>query len=176
MSLQFPEAPVSQNRPVKQIYTVGLLSLALGFGMQARSTVSFSCTVSATGINFGVYNPLSATGDSAAGSWTVNCTATGSGSATVSGTLSMSTGSSGQYATRKMVSGTNTLNYNIYLTPGYTQIFGDGTGGTYAPSESGTVTAGQVYQVAGNMYGFMPASQDVAPGSYSDTIIITVVY
>jgi spore coat protein U-like protein len=152
------------------------LCLALGFSMPARAAVSFSCTVSATGINFGIYNPLSTTGDSAAGSWTVTCTAAGTGSATVSGTLSMSTGSSGQYATRKMMSGTNTLNYNIYVTPSYTLIFGDGTAGTYAPSESGTVTAGQVYQVAGNMYGFVPASQDVVPGSYADTIVITVTY
>ena len=47
------------------------LCLALGFSMPARAAVSFSCTVSATGINFGIYNPLSTTGDSAAGSWTV---------------------------------------------------------------------------------------------------------
>jgi spore coat protein U-like protein len=150
--------------------------LALGIGSPARAAVSFTCTVSATGINFGVYNPLSTMGDSAAGSWSVTCTATGTGSATVSGTLSMSTGSSGQYATRTMMSGTNALNYNIYVTPSYTQIFGNGTAGTYAPSESGTVTAGQVYQVAGSMYGYMPPSQDVAPGRYSDTIVITVAY
>jgi spore coat protein U-like protein len=161
---------------VKQFSTAMGLCLALGFGTQARAAVVFSCTVSATSINFGIYNPLSAIGDAATGSWTVTCTATGTGSATVTGTLSMSTGSSGQYATRKMVSGANTLNYNIYVTPSDTQIFGDGTAGTYAPSESGTVIAGQVYQVAGNMYGFVPASQDVVPGSYADTIVITVTY
>jgi spore coat protein U-like protein len=161
---------------VKLFSTLIVLCLALGFGTQAKAAVVFSCTVSAGGINFGIYNPLSATGDAATGSWSVTCTASGSGSATVTGTLSMSTGSSGQYATRKLVSGTNALNYNIYVTPSYTQIFGDGTAGTYAPSESGTVVAGQVYQVAGNMYGFLPASQDVAPGSYADTIVITVTY
>jgi spore coat protein U-like protein len=75
-----------------------------------------------------------------------------------------------------MLSGINALNYNIHLTPAYAQVIGDGTGGTYAPSASGTVTAGQVYQVAGSMYGFMPPLQDVAPGVYADTIVVTVTY
>jgi spore coat protein U-like protein len=56
------------------------------------------------------------------------------------------------------------------------QIMGDGSAGTFAPSDSGTVTAGQVYQVTGSMYGFMPPSQDVPAGSYSDSIVVTVTY
>jgi spore coat protein U-like protein len=142
----------------------------------ARAAVSFTCTVSATGIAFGNYNPLNSIGDSAVGSWTVICNAIGSGSATVAGTLTLSTGSSGSYANRTMKSGTNTLQYNIYLTPSHAQIIGDGSAGTFAPSDSGTVTAGQVYQVTGSMYGFMPPLQDVSPGSYTDTIVVTVTY
>lgn len=142
----------------------------------AEAVVTFTCTVAATGIAFGSYNPLSSTGDSAVGSWTVTCNAIGSGSANVTGTLTMSTGLSGTYSNRTMKSGANSLQYNIYLTPSYTQVIGDGSAGTYAPSQSGTVTAGQVYQVTGNMYGFMPALQNVAPGNYSDTIIVTVTY
>jgi spore coat protein U-like protein len=150
--------------------------LALGCAWQARAAVVFSCTVSATGVNFGAYNPLNATADAATGTWSVVCTATGSGSATVTGTLSLSTGGSGTYSSRRMRSGVNALNYNIYLTPSYTQIFGDGSAGTFAPSQSGTVVAGQVYEVNGSMYGLLPAGQDVAPGAYSDTIVVTVVY
>jgi spore coat protein U-like protein len=142
----------------------------------AQSAVTFTCTVAATGIAFGIYNPLSSSGDAAVGSWTVTCNAIGSGSATVSGTLTMSTGLSGTYAARSMKSGANSLHYNIYLAPSYTQAIGDGSAGTYAPSESGTVTAGQQYQVTGNMYGFMPASQDVPAGNYSDSIFVTVTY
>lgn len=147
-----------------------------GLGCGAQAAVTFTCTVAASSLAFGTYNPLSPAGEAAVGSWSVTCNAIGSGSATVSGTLSLSTGSSGRYATRTMKSGTNALQYNIYLTPAYTQIFGDGTAGTYAPSDSGTVTAGQVYQVTGNMYGFMPASQDVPAGSYLDAIVVTVTY
>jgi spore coat protein U-like protein len=142
----------------------------------ARAAVSFTCTVSATGISFGTYNPLSPGGDSAAGSWSVTCNAVGSGSATVAGTLSLSTGSSGSYAARTMRFGTNALQYNIYVTPTHTQVIGDGSAGTFALSDSGTVTAGQIYQITGTMYGFMPPSQDVAAGSYSDLIVVTVAY
>jgi spore coat protein U-like protein len=162
---------------MSRVQKSGLLVLAaLLSASPLRAAVTFTCTVSATGIAFGAYNPLNTTATTAAGSWTVTCNATGSGSATVSGTLSLSTGKSGTYTPRQMFSGTNALNYNIYLTPSYTMILGNGSGGTYAPSDSGTVTAGQVYQVSGNMYGMIPASQDVAAGSYSDLIVVTVAY
>ena len=150
--------------------------LLLAAWQPASAAVTFSCTVSAGALAFGVYPANSAAAVTATGTFSVTCTATGSGSATVSGTLSLSTGSSGQYATRTMRAGTGVLDYNIYVTPAYSQIFGNGTAGTYDLSESGTVTAGQVYQVGGALYGLIPARQDVAPGSYLDTIVMTVVY
>lgn len=161
---------------MRSAIVVSAASLLLAQIPDAQAAVTFTCTASATAIAFGSYNPLSATGDSAVGSWTVTCNAIGSGSATVAGTLTMSTGFSGSYAARTMKSGSNALKYNIYLTPAYAQIIGDGSAGTYAPSDSGTVTAGQVYQVTGNMYGFMPPSQDVPAGSYTDSIVVTVTY
>jgi spore coat protein U-like protein len=152
------------------------LSLPLATWQPAAAAVTFSCTVAASPLTFGVYPAYSAAPVTATGTFSVTCTATGSGSATVSGTLSLSTGSSGQFATRTMQAGTSVLDYNIYVSPAYSQIFGDGTAGTYQLSESGTVTAGQVYQVGGALYGRIPARQDVAPGSYLDTIVMTVVY
>ena len=142
----------------------------------AQAAVTFTCSVTANGINFGTYNPLNTGADTAAGTYLVTCNAVGSGSATVAGTLSMNTGSSGKFSTRTLMSGTSKLNYNIYLTPSYTQILGDGTAGTFQESASGTVTAGQVYQVGGSFYGMVPSGQDVSPGGYSDTIVITVAY
>jgi spore coat protein U-like protein len=152
------------------------LWLPLAAWQPASAAVTFSCTVSAGALAFGVYPANSAAPITATGTFSVTCTATGSGSATVSGTLSLSTGSSGQFATRTMRAGTSVLDYNIYVTPAYSQIFGDGTAGTYELSESGTVTSGQIYQVGGALYGRIPARQDVAPGSYVDTIVMTVVY
>jgi spore coat protein U-like protein len=152
------------------------LWLPLAAWQPVSAAVTFSCTVSASPLAFGVYPANSAAPVTATGTFNVTCTATGSGSATVSGTLSLSTGSSGQFATRTMRAGTSVLDYNIYVTPAYSQIFGDGTAGTYDLSESGTVTAGQIYQVGGALYGLIPARQDVAPGTYLDTIVMTVVY
>jgi spore coat protein U-like protein len=150
--------------------------VALGAAGSAQSSVVFTCTVSASAINFGSYNPLSSGGDASTGSWSVTCNATGSGSATVNGTLTLSTGNSGSYAQRHLLSGANHLDYNIYLTPAYTQIIGNGTAGTYVLSASGTVTAGQAYQANGSFYGFIPAAQYVPPGGYTDSIIVTVTY
>jgi spore coat protein U-like protein len=152
------------------------IALLIGMGPQAWSATIFSCTAGITSLNFGAYDPLSGNGNAATATVTVTCTATGTGSTTVTGTLTLSTGASGSYTPRYMVSGANKLDYNIYATPAYTQIIGNGTGGTYAPSESGTVTAGQLYQVTLPLYGFAPASQNVAPGTYSDTIVATVTY
>jgi spore coat protein U-like protein len=160
----------------------GVLKLALCLWLllvawqPASAAVTFSCTVSASALAFGIYPANSAAPVATTGTFTVTCTATGTGSATVSGTLSLSTGSSGQFATRTMQAGTSVLDYNIYVTPAYSQIFGDGTAGTYELSESGTVTAGQLYQVGGALYALIPARQDVAPGSYVDTIVMTVTY
>jgi spore coat protein U-like protein len=160
-----------------RVYKLALcLWVALVAWQPASAAVTFSCTVSASALAFGVYPANSAAPVTATGTFTVSCTATGAGSATVSGTLSLSTGSSGQFATRTMRAGTGVLDYNIYVTPAYSQIFGDGTAGTYDLSESGTVTAGQIYQVGGALYGLIPARQDVAPGNYVDTIVMTVVY
>jgi spore coat protein U-like protein len=38
------------------------------------------------------------------------------------------------------------------------------------------VTAGGSNFATGTMYGLIPASQDVAPGSYTDMITVTVTY
>jgi spore coat protein U-like protein len=163
------------NMPMRSAFILAAC-LLLAQVRNAHAVVTFTCTVSATGIAFGSYNPLSPVGDAAVGSWTVTCNAIGSGSATVAGTLTLSTGLSGSYVARTMKSGANALQYNIYLTSSHQQVIGDGSAGTFAPSDSGTVTAGQVYQVTGSMYGFMPPSQDVPAGNYNDSIIVTVTY
>lgn len=69
--------------------------------------------------------------------------------------------------------GTNTLNYNFYTSTGYTQIWGDGTGGTVYGvynASSGLST------VSTNAFGRVPTGQYVRPGNYSDTITVTVTY
>jgi spore coat protein U-like protein len=62
-------------------------------------------------------------------------------------------------------------NYNVYTNAGRTTIWGDGTGGT------GIFTwfnFGGTNNYSGFAYGTVFGGQDLAPGSYSDTIIATL--
>ena len=157
-------------------HILAALGLAACFAPPAKAATVVNCTVSAGGIAFGIYNPLNGVADASTGTLRVNCSGSGTGSATVTLNLTLSTGMSGTYATRKMFSGVNTLNYNIYWSTAYTQIMGDGTGGSFAGTASFVVPAGGSNFATGTMYGLIPALQDVVPGSYADTITVTVSY
>lgn len=143
----------------------------------AQAVTIVNCTASASGIAFGIYNPLSAVANASTGSLKVTCNGSGTGSANVTLTVTLSTGLSGSYATREMFSGVNALNYNIYWSTAYNQIIGDGTGGSFAGTAGPfVVPAGGSNFATGTLYGRIPASQDVAPGAYSDVIVVTVTY
>ena len=153
------------------------IALSLCFAGRIEAATIVNCTASASGIAFGIYNPLSATGTASTGTIRVNCTGSGTGAATVTLNVTLSTGLSGSYATRKMFSGSNPLNYNIYWSSAYNQIVGDGSGGSFAGSTAPfTVRAGGSNFATGTLYGLIPASQDVAPGGYNDVITVTVTY
>lgn len=150
----------------------------LASGSLAQAAVS--CTVSVGGgVAFGVYNPLSALPTDATGTVEVTCTATGwpPGWQSVSLTSSYSTGSSGNYSTRTLRSGANVLAYNLYFDAAHTRIRGDGTGGSMT---GGPVTLrvrpGRPDSTSSPIYGRIPAGQDVAPGAYSDLIVVTITY
>lgn len=149
---------------------------AVCFAPRAQAVTTVSCTVTAGGVAFGIYNPLNAVSDASTGTLRVTCTGTGTGSATVTLNLTLNTGMSGTFSTRKMFSGVNALNYNLYWSAAYTQIMGDGTGGSFAGTATFVVPAGGSNFATGTMYGLIPASQDVVPGGYSDVITVTVTY
>jgi len=152
---------------------IGLVSLLAAPLAQG----AVSCTVTATGPAFGVYNPLNASPTLANGLVTATCTLLSGGTTTVNLVSSYSTGSSGIYSNRTMLSGTSVLDYNIYYDAAYTQIRGNGTGGSLTGSATITLTPGNpTGQAQGTIYGRMPAGQDVAAGSYLDTIVVTVTY
>jgi spore coat protein U-like protein len=154
------------------IAALGLLCCGL-----ARAAVTVTCTVTAGNIAFGIYNPFATTANASTGSLRIDCSGKGTGSTTVTANLTLSTGLSGTYSSRKMLSGVNGLNYNIYWSTAYSQIMGDGTGGSFAGTTGAlTVTAGGTSSATGTMYGLVPAAQDAAPGSYADAIVVTVTY
>ena len=154
-----------------------LALLAVCAVLPAQAAVTVNCTASASSIAFGTYNPLNAVNATSTGTLRVTCNGSGSGSTSVTVGVTLSTGLSGTYAARKMFSGANSLNYNIYWSTAYSQVMGDGSGGSFAGSAGPfTVFAGGSNTATGTMYGRVPALQDVAAGNYVDTILVTVTY
>jgi spore coat protein U-like protein len=133
-----------------------------------QAIINSSCNVTATTLNFGTYDPTSATALAGSSTVSVFCT---SGTPY---TAALNVGSGGgSFTTRTIASGSNTLNYNLFRDAAYTQVWGDGSGSTFtvAGTGSGLLTAGNL-----TVYGQIPIAQDKPAGSYSSTVTVTVTY
>jgi len=134
------------------------------------SPIHARCTVSTTSINFGTYDVLSPVPDTGTGSITLSC------SSKANVTIAIGASSvSGLFYPRRMENTAffETLDYNLYDSPAMIQVWGDGT--------NGTITAA-VFDVRNNntapirIYGKINPQQNVPAGSYSDQLVITVIY
>lgn len=163
-------------RPV----VVGLLAIALWSSaavtaqssqsktanLKVSATVVANCIVTTTDINFGNYDPVGANATApldAEGSVTIACTR---------GTLarvSMGFGTNASGNTRRMTNGQAFLNYEVYINPQRNTPWNSNysfTGGA-APS-----SAPRTMQV----YARVPQGQDVPPGSFSDTLLVAILF
>jgi spore coat protein U-like protein len=136
--------------------------------LSVTATVTANCTVSSSTVAFGNVNPLGGNVD-ATGGITVTCT-NGTGWSAAAG---VGAGSGASYAARRMDDGgPNLLNYNLYTDSARSNVWGDGTGSTTLFSGTGTGLAQAV-----TVYGRVPTGQTtVPPGSYDDTVAVTVTY
>lgn len=132
----------------------------------SQITLVASCSInSAATLDFGTQGVLSANVDQTS-TIAVQCTPT----TPYNIGLDAGTGSGATVATRKMTSGGNTVSYTLYSDSGRTTVWGNTVGtDTVAATGNG---AGQNYTV----YGRVAAQATPAPGSYSDTITVTVTY
>jgi spore coat protein U-like protein len=73
-----------------------------------------------------------------------------------------------------MTSGANTANYNLYLDAAGSQIWGDSNAGTYTYDVYNSTPQNKDF--ADFIYGIMPSGQDLAVGSYTDTVFATLSY
>ena len=150
-----------------------MLALML-FAPKARAIIT--CTTSASTVVFGTYNPFSATATDSAGNVQVQCHRSGSGSF-ISYIISLSKGGSGTYTPRYMFHlVVNHLNYNLYTTTARVTIWGDGTSGTSKISDSYSISGNETETRNYIPYGRIPALQNIVPGTYTDTITVTVTY
>lgn len=115
---------------------------------------------------FGTYDPVvtNATAD-LDGSTTFNIRCTKGGTAV----LSMNNGLNASGAQRRLVSGgTNFMNYQLYTSAARTTIWDTTNTVSYVATSSSSTPI--------TVYGRVPQAQDVAAGSYSDTVVITATY
>lgn len=133
-------------------------------------SLSFSalavCSLSSTSISFGTYDVFSTNPLDTNGSIVYRC-----GNADNNISISLDKGAAGSFNPRRMLNGSEALNYNLYLDAARTVIWGDGTGGTQSyfiknPPNNQDVTV--------PVYGRVPAGQSVSKGVYSNTITVTI--
>lgn len=115
---------------------------------------------SAPSVAFGSYSTTDTSPTDSVGTVNITCDKNPNGVAKFSA-------GSGTFAQRRMTNGANILNYNLYTTSAMTQVWGDGSAGT------GTVQF-KTTNNALSVYGRIPAQQNVVPGLYSDSLVVTI--
>ncbi len=128
------------------------------------ATVLNSCSVTATDLAFGTYDPASVTDKQGASTITVTCTL---------GTaydLGLNNGTNASGSTRRMASGSSRLNYQVYKDAGATQVLGA------VANALGVTGVGTGVGVPTLIYGVIPKAQNVNAGAYSDVITVSVDY
>jgi len=172
--------------PARRGHRGRVWSLGAGLLLLQGVAAAAECSVSTVGVAFGVYDPLAVASVDATGTVSVRCVWTSSGSPGtqwVSPVVSLSGGlSPGTLLQRRLRNATgDLLNYNLYRDAGRTQIWGDGSSGTFTatigPATLVLLPSGSPRTGSRTVYGRMPAGQTAAvPGSYSDVITVTVTF
>ena len=126
-----------------------------------KATVATACSLSVSNLNFGNY-----TGAALPGTATISLVCTNSMPYTIG--LNQGNGTGASIVTRKMISGSNILNYSLYQNVNNTIVWGDVIG-TNTVAGAGTGST-QNYTI----YGLVPAGQNVPTGTYNDIINVTV--
>jgi len=135
------------------------------------ATVVSSCVVSGATLNFGsAIDPTSASLPiDASTTMTVQCTATTPYSVALNAGLNA--GSATNFSARAMKSGSLTLGYQLYADTLRTVVWGDGT------SLSGVLPGvGTGSNQTLTIYGRLPSLTGTVPGTYTDTVTVTVTY
>ncbi len=141
----------------------GAVAVAAAIALWPAAAEAQKCKIqSVVSPAFGTYDPFSATPLDVMGSLRHNCPAN------TPVRIHLDRGGSATFTPRQMRSGADVLAYNLYLDPPSTpgaRVWGDGSGGTYEYAGTGKVVV--------DVYGRVFAQQDVAVGTYTDTVTVT---
>ena len=152
---------------IRRILAAGGLILALLTAPTAEAT---TCSVSAGGIAFGAYNPMGPLPLDSQGTVSYSCEGTVVASSIW---IQLSAGSGGSFVTRRMAGPADSLVYNLYLDATQAIVWGDGTGGSQAYVE--LLPVGRASKNV-PFYGRVLPLQDVAVGSYTDDVAVTILF
>jgi spore coat protein U-like protein len=133
---------------------------------RVTTRVDTVCEVTASDLSFGAYNAQG--GTPLTGTTLLRTTCTPGSTYNVGLDAGISPGATVQ--ARKMASGANSLNYQLYSDSARSTIWGN-TPGTDTVTGVGTGT-----QVDHTVFGAVPAAQVVPSGDYADTITVRVFY
>lgn len=151
-------------RPLKFIFPLVML-------LTMSTETSAECFVTATDVQFALYDIFAPTPTDSTGTITVACNETPPPVVMISiGPSSVS----GGFNPRRMrhASAADVLDYNIFIKPNMLTIWGDGTAGTDVVLRHVNRNVPKVETV----YVRIPPNQDVAPGDYTDTLTVTITW
>jgi spore coat protein U-like protein len=157
--------------------TVGLVAATTAHAgtatntFQVTATIITSCQVSGSTLNFGsTVDPLATSVPlDATSTLTVTCSNTTPYAVALN--AGTNAGGASNFTARTMKSGTNTLGYQLYLDTGRSTVWGDGTSSSSTKSGTGSGSAQSL-----TVYGRIPSLASVVPGTYTDTVTVTVTY
>ena len=132
-----------------------------------------SCTVTSSGISFGVYDSIRNRPADAVGTISVTCS--GAAGGTVKYSIALSPGT-GTVHSRRLAAANGFLHYNLYVDSDRSTVWGDGTGGTSVISDAyvlGANATTRTYPVFSRIPGHQ---KDATARPYTDTILINLAY
>jgi spore coat protein U-like protein len=157
-----------------------LIAVCATLGSPGTTHAGAACSIAASSVNFGIYDPTLAGPDDSAGTLTVTCVYVPPGATNVNYTVVLSPGmNSATAATRQMAAGTSRLGYNLFEDPARSSIWGSGLSGTVLATGAMTVGPGVgngTRTATHTLYGRIPGLQDALPGSYMDTLVVSLNY
>lgn len=151
---------------------VSVRALTATANLSVTATVADRCTIDTSPLAFGAYDPVTTHASAnldAAGLVTVTCTSGAAAVITLDQGANPQVGSSDAAPLRRLKSGSNYLSYFVYSNAGRTTAWGN-------TSQTGVAHTGTGTSTNLTVYGRIGAAQNVAAGSYGDTVLATVTF
>lgn len=148
-----------------------ICAIAVSILLLPATAHAINCRINLGPINFGLYMPLTPASVDVIGQFDVRCQ-----SQPGSFVITIGSGISGNHLARTLsAGGGNILNYNLYRDAARTQIWGDGTPPTFTVTGSRT-NSGRPSFFNYPVYGRIYANQAPNTGTYSDNLLVTILF